>query len=724
MLLTSDSGENDVALARMLVAELIDRFHVAAATCRTNSIENAGRCVVMGTRQNRVVMQALERLHLPDDDLHAEGYTLAVSEDLIVVAGDDEAGALYGLQSLLQLIASENGRVVAPGVMLRDWPHKPFRGLRLYLPGKENLPFFKRFMRDFVSFYKFNTLIIEMNAAMRLDRRPELNAGALEFAKCLNYTRRSRPEGPGRQFQDSAHHDTGDFALVDKEEVADIVRCARSLHIEVIPEIPSLTHAYYLLSRHRDLAEIREAEWPDTCCPLKSEVYEIYFDVLDEYIEVIQPKIVHIGHDEWRMPMDVCPDCRGKDYRELFAEDVRKIHAYVSDKGVRVAMWGDHLLETVRGAGARASDSVSGYKFRMPSGLTPDQVKTGIPKDILVLNWFWNTSSKPEAAGNEATLDEWGFEQVYGNFTPAILDQGYAERSQRKTLLGGAASAWSATNEFNIGKDQMDSFLGCASMLWSCEWPAWDDLDAALQPLIPVARRNLRGWSTPVEDGETVAPLDLSAGFNGDFPPDSPLRKVKPGQVTSGALTFQMPGPSAKSFAVVVGTSAELPADSPPQSQAVPVGVDASSLIFLHACDRPAGNHMGHFQIYNFEDTADLLGWYEVIYEDGFVITVPVRYGVNIMEWTWGRETHHGRVCYNADPVDCAEPGEAPLTFFAFEWVNPRFGKVIREVRLKATQGFVDAHDQPITPNALMLPALSLTRKRPAPESVTMEEDF
>ena len=45
---------------------------------------------------------------------------------------------------------------------------------------------------------------------------------------------------------------------------------------------------------------------------------------------------------------------------------------------------------------------------------------------------------------------------------------------------------------------------------------------------------------------------------------------------------------------------------------------------------------MSYRYIHNFPDTADLLGWYEVIYQDGFVETVPVRFGWNILPLTWG----------------------------------------------------------------------------------------
>ena len=101
--------------------------------------------------------------------------------------------------------------------------------------------------------------------------------------------------------------------------------------IEVIPEIPSLTHGYYLLTKHPELAEYPGDTWPDTYCPSNPDSYKLMFDVYDEYIEVIKPKMIHIGHDEWwGAPLGVCPRCKGKDYSNLYAQDITKIHDYLA----------------------------------------------------------------------------------------------------------------------------------------------------------------------------------------------------------------------------------------------------------------------------------------------------------------------------------------------------------------------------------------------------------
>ena len=59
------------------------------------------------------------------------------------------------------------------------------------------------------------------------------------------------------------------------------------------------------------------------------------------------------------------------------------------------------------------------------------------------------------------------------------------------------------------------------------------------------------------------------------------------------------------------------------------------------------------------------------------------------------------------------------MTFFAYEWINPRLGKVVQEVRLKGTTGFRGGSDDfnnemgpVIASNAVILAALSIVKKR------------
>lgn len=650
ILLPEQPSTADLFLARFLTAELSDRFGIALRTKRVASLQAGEPFILMGSMTNALVQQYSSQ-HGPLTS-EREGYVLDVDRNAAVIAGADEAGAFYGLQSLRQLIARTQDGAYVQAALVRDWPNKPFRGIKLYLPGRDNIAYFKRFVRDFMALYKYNTIILEVNAAMRLDSHPELNAGWLEIGKDLQYTRRDRSWGPGRQYQDSANADTADSGILEKNEVADLVAFARSYHIDVIPEIPSLTHSYYLLTRHRELAEVQDAEWPDTYCPSEPKVYDLLFDVLDEYIEVMKPTMVHIGHDEWRMPLGVCSRCKGKDPTELFASDLNRIYSHLQAKGIATAIWGDHLIEPLRGKKVKHVPNPRGTSYDMPGALSPEQVRKLIPKDILIFNWFWDAPRSDDSEQglgerNETALSDWGFRQVFGNFEPHIAD--FDRRATRRGIIGGAPSSWAATNELNFGKDLMFDFLGCANLLWSTDRPDMKRLSAIVQEHLPGIRSSLGATPLPSRDSPAVAvKIDANAGG------------------------------------------------------AVPVGEDVSSLIFEHACRKRARNAHAYSATWNFADTAELVGWYEVVYADGFIQTVPLRYGVNVLEAGWLDSPAPKSLAYEAEMI----PRGNGKTDFAFEWVNPRFGKVIREIRLRSAS---DA-------NPVVLEGLRVVLKRTAPE--------
>src|SRR5579884_3400646 len=265
------------------------------------------------------------------------------------------------------------------------------------------------------------------------------------------------------------------------------------------------------------------------------------------------------------MPVGLCPRCGNKDIRERYGEDLKKIHDYLAAKGIQMAMWGDMLLEGVRGKGLQKKKAPDGWEYFAPGGMTPEQVARLIPKDILIFNWFWGEDRGKE---HEARLDEMGFKQVYGNFDPSIRD--YAQRRARATLLGGAPSAWFATSEFGFGKDLLSDFLGVSNILWNGTVIEGGELAGIVQSRAPEIRRRFRGEPPP---SATEAP----------------------------AVAVAMKGP------VTVKT------DDPASIVTIPVNEDATSVIFLHAAAHPAANREMFRLQWDEEDTADMLGWYEVV---------------------------------------------------------------------------------------------------------------
>jgi hypothetical protein len=719
-----DASEEDLRLAGLLVNEVGDRYGLYLKIERVTNLLSNSRVILMGSIENPLIRQHCMEMELMTSaqTLKPEGYILRTNSNIVLVAGRDDHGAFYGLQSLRQLLVNKKGELLFRGALIRDWPDKPFRGIYLYVPGRDDIPFFKRFVRDFMALYKYNTLIMEMNACMRLDSHPELNYGWVQFARDANYSCRNYPLKPFHDVeQNSSHQDAANGGFLEKEEVADLARWVKNNHIELVPQLPSFTHSYYLLTEHKELAAVPQNQWPDIYCPSNPKSYSLVFEVYDEYIDVLEPRRIHIGHDELFLPIAVSPQCDDKDIGELFGEDVRKIHDHLASKGIKTELWGDMLLQSVRGTGLHKKVTSDGWTYYTPGALTPEQVERLIPKDCLIYNWFWR--DEPDRRGsaelNEAYLDKMGFQQVFGNFEPDI--EHYETRKKRSTLLGGAPSAWFATNEVGFGKELMSTFLGCSSILWSGHVIQGKALSAQVQSMLPTIRVRLSGTTPPSQTETTIVPVDISSRFNtGETVPvlGVNLDGMATGTVQYNSIPFKLTSVNSMR-AIIVGTEGIQNTGLPKVVTGIPVREAPTSLIFLHASGRQALNRESFRLIWDQQDTADLLGWYEIVYEDGFVTTIPIRYGVNILEWNWDERVSGNSYCYNADPIAVGGVANNRITFFAYEWTNPRLGKVIEEVRLKGTNGFRGGSDDfnnnvgpVIASNAVILTALSIVKKR------------
>jgi Glycosyl hydrolase family 20, domain 2/Glycosyl hydrolase family 20, catalytic domain len=718
-----DAPAEELFVARALRDECANWFGLILKISRDLSLPRDGHAIVMGTSGRPIVRAALAKLRTAVDESKSlpESYSLHVRSNIAVVAGADSRGVLHGFQSLRQLLSPDSGTLSFPCLDLQDHPHKPFRGLKLYVPGRQNFAFFKRFIPDFVAANKYNTLVMELNASMRLESHPELNAGWREMVLDTNYSRRNYPPGSlhGRE-QNSCHQDTADGGFIEKQELVELAEFVRSNGIELIPELPSFTHSYYLLTRHKDLSEVPGDKWPDTYCPSNPETYKLLFEVYDEYIDLLKPRMLHVGHDELFAPMGLCSRCGDRDVGERYGEDVARIRNYLRRKNIGMAMWGDMLLESVRGKGLREKRAPDGWKYKVAGGMTRAQVDRLIPKDILIFNWFWNKAgewSEEQAEDNEATLDEMGFQQIYGNFSPAIAN--YKARSRRKTILGGAPSAWFATNESNFGRTVITDVLGCGNTLWHGEVVSGRELSGLAQNRMPHIRSRFRGQLPPSRTESSIVPLDISRFFNTagqEAVIECDLRKMKRAPLYLGKSCFQLAG-SGEKTAIAVATAKSMAL--PSTVNGIPIGADFSSLLFLHASAKPAANREPDRLLWDVFDSADVLGWYEVVYEDGYTQTIPIRYGVDLVEWDWESRDSERDYCYGADPVVVNETGARPITMFALEWENPRPGKVVSEIRLKGTSGFrgadadyTDHYGPMIADNAVILAAISIVKSR------------
>ena len=114
----------DLFLAGMLADDLGAHFGVHLKTERVETLDPHRRAILIGSIANPLVREycAGHGLVVNPREPGPEGYLLRTDGNVVLVAGSDERGAFYGLQSLRQLAAKDQDQVRFKGVRVRDWP--------------------------------------------------------------------------------------------------------------------------------------------------------------------------------------------------------------------------------------------------------------------------------------------------------------------------------------------------------------------------------------------------------------------------------------------------------------------------------------------------------------------------------------------------------------------------------------------------------------------------
>jgi hypothetical protein len=612
-----------------------------------------------------------------------EGYVLRVDDTRAVVAGCDFRGAMYGVGTFLQLVHQWGAQSVAvQKAAYRDWPFLPVRWVHVYLPGRDSLAYARQYMRDVLVRYKFNGMIVEVGGGMRLESQPEISVGwqrTVEewyaHGETMDKLHEGIPLGTANRFAASCHFGVGGGAYIEKQEVRDFARDAEALGLEIVPEIQGLSHSYYIAIPHRELAEDPAMPWPDSYCPSNPESYRVLFNVMDEYIEVLRPKRVHIGHDEWRAGA-FCSRCRGKDPGRLYAEDVLKIERHLEEKGLEVWMWGDHLVDFHNRFGKSASEGFV-VQYEKPDTASARDILRDAGARLRILNW-----SGEKADPTFAAL-RWPF--IVGNLDGAS-EKDWAARVKRSGLLGGEVSTWGAFDEFQMGKLNIPNALFSANLLWSVHYPDRDHAFEHVGRLLPRVRRLL---STEPPPSLTATPMrfsmfDIGAAFNhGLIGADWDLSGLTPGDHYDNRLPFHLEAPARSQgrAAVIV----ERQPGGEPQSVPLPISGRWASLIFFQATTGPGREsiHAGD-QTHFPRESSELLGMYEIRYADGLVTSHDIRYEETVGAWNAGvRHTTY----FAPTVVGGTLPDGRKAALWASEWRNPRPDVPIVAVTLRGVPG-------------------------------------
>jgi hexosaminidase len=245
--------------------------------------------------------------------LSEEGYELTVAPDSVVIRAPTQAGAFYGVQSLLQLLPPQiySPRIVpgvawsAPCVYIQDRPSFSWRGV-MFDPARHfiNKDEIKQAL-DAMAVHKLNTfhwhLVDDQSWCLEITNFPNLTAIAA-FRKGIDYGLPPRSS--------SATNSAGQYGgFYTQADAREIVAYAAERHITVVPEIEMPCHSTPGLTAYPQFGCGNNVASYNQDYPYINYSIDLYSlgtpgtmaflqQVLTEVMQIFPSKYIHCGGDE------------------------------------------------------------------------------------------------------------------------------------------------------------------------------------------------------------------------------------------------------------------------------------------------------------------------------------------------------------------------------------------------------------------------------------------
>jgi hypothetical protein len=201
-------------------------------------------------------------------------------------------------------------------------------------------------------------------------------------------------------YQYKSHPELIDSFALNKKEVKKIVKACRESNIQIVCQINLLGHQSWankngkLLQAYPQFDETPQVQmpakyaWPNadslyckSYCPQHPDVHKVLFDVVDEICDVFETNAFHAGMDEvFYIGHPQCPRCAGKDKAVLFANEVTVIRDHLAEKGRKLWIWGDRLI----------NGTTTGLGIWEASANNTERAVDLIPKDVMVCDWHYD----------------------------------------------------------------------------------------------------------------------------------------------------------------------------------------------------------------------------------------------------------------------------------------------------------------------------------------------
>ncbi|CAI8217052.1 MAG: Beta-hexosaminidase [Flavobacteriaceae bacterium] len=303
-----------------------------------------------------------------DLDLKAEGYLMEIGQDQILITAKDQAGLLYGLATLEQLMedAAEQ-QVKLPSCSIKDYPLLSYRAIHWDVKHhREKLEYYYDLL-DKLRKYKINGVIAELEDKIKYKRQPKV----------------------------------GSSDALTMEEWRKLSDYAIERNISISPLVQGLGHASFILKHdeYKSLRDDPKSDWAFD--PLNPKTYEVQYDLYRDALEALpHGKYLHVGGDE----VQTTGRNSGKSALELQLLWLNKVSDFAEKVGRTPIFWDDMPLKHT--GVYRPMFRPEMKKTTVDSLWNANQHKLAaflpqFPKNCIYMRWNYNS---PEAYGNTKAI--------------------------------------------------------------------------------------------------------------------------------------------------------------------------------------------------------------------------------------------------------------------------------------------------------------------------------
>lgn len=470
-----------------------------------------------------VKLQIIEGL-----SLQKEGYRLSVTENSILITAPTNAGLLYGLQTLLQLIPID-GEPRIPLLEITDYPRLAWRGFMLDVSRHFFTKDYILSLLDVLAMHKINVFHWHLtdNHGWRIE---------IKKYPLLTDVAAWRADRTGLPWRERTSQKEGEKATYGgyytQEDIKEVVRYAEKLNITVVPEIEMPGHTVEVFAAYPEYscegkilnvpvggAAIGNAVF----CAGKENVFHFLEEVIDEVVSLFPSEYVHIGGDEVsKTQWQACKHCQQrivdeklKDEEELQAYFIRRMSYYLASKGKKMIGW-DEILQG------------------------------GLPENATVMSWRgFEGGIEAIKLKHQVIMTPSLF--TYLNFYQSSPDFEPANRSAFVTSLKTAYSFNPVPEELSVADEKY--ILGAQACVWAEFIPNEKHLEYMLFPRLGATAdamwtpNNKREWNAFLEKQETQRKRYKRLGFGfskGSYLVDAQLSYKKDSKIEVSLSTEQI----------------------------------------------------------------------------------------------------------------------------------------------------------------------------------------